>query len=97
MRAMIRGAHPVRGRAQLAGLDLQQAELVGPERRAVVVDHPQLRARVGAADAAAFGPPVLLVVGQRPAGHAATEFGCGIGGQHGNAELLGERVGIVGR
>ena len=37
------------------------------------------------------------VVRQRPAGHSAAEFGCGIGGQHRYAELLGERVGVVGR
>ena len=59
---------------------------------------PPAAARPGLAppDAAALGPPVLLVVGQRPAGHAAAEFRCGIGRQHGDAELLGEGVGVVG-
>ena len=41
--------------------------------------------------------PVLLVVGQGPAGHTTAEFGCSIGGQNGNTVLLGESVGIVGR
>ena len=86
-----------RRRPELSRLDLQQTDLVRPERRAVVVDHPQLRARVGPPDAAALGLPVLLVVGQRPAGHAAAEFGCRIGGQNGYAVLLGEGVGVVGR
>ena len=84
-------AHPVRRRSQLTRLDLEQARLIGAERVAVVVDHPQLGAGIGAPHAAPFGRPVLLVIGQRPAGHAATEFGCGVGGQDGDAEFLAGR------
>ncbi len=90
------GAHPVRGRSQLAGFDLQKPGLVRAQRGAVVVDDPQLRPEAGPAHAAALDVPVLLIVGQRPAGDTATEFRCGVRRQDRYAELLGERVGVLG-
>ena len=52
---------------------------------------------LSASHAAALGPPIFLVVGQRPARDATAEFGCGVGGQHGDPIFLGERVGVVRR
>ncbi len=91
------GADPGRRRIHLRRFDFQQTALVGPEWTTVLVHHAQPRARVGAAHAAAFVGPVSRMGVERPARHATTEFGCGIRCQDGNAELLGERVGIVGR
>ena len=57
----------------------------------------QLCADGGATHAAARAAPGPVVVGESPAGHTAAELRCGLGRQNGNAELLGERVGVRGR
>jgi hypothetical protein len=80
------GLHPLGGRSELSGFDLQQPGLVGTQRRTVVVDDPQLRAETGFANAAALVLPVLLVVRKRPTGDTATEFSCGVGRQDRDAE-----------
>ena len=90
------GADPRAAVAELRGLHLEQALLVGAEHGG------RRRGRRRAARSPAWARPTLprlvaqncSVVGEVPAGDAAAELGRAVGDQHGDAVLAVERVGV---